>query len=150
VDVVVAQHQQGLGFGEIARAYFLARELAADDDPNNDMTVDQILALHQAGQGWGQIVRSLGLPQSNRNRNLGLIRGNGHHKGSDISGTPTAPQSQDAHDDTNNGQDKHGNKGGAANGPPAGTERHGSSNNGQDKHNGGNGGGKSNKGKKSK
>jgi hypothetical protein len=70
---VFAEHEEGLGFGEIARAYFLARELAADGDPANDLSAGQILAMHQAGAGWGQIVQTLGLPQSNRGRNLGMI-----------------------------------------------------------------------------
>jgi hypothetical protein len=70
---VIALHQDGLGFGEIARAYFLARELAADADPSNDLTAAQILVLHQGGLGWGQIVFQLRLPQGNSARNLGLI-----------------------------------------------------------------------------
>jgi hypothetical protein len=118
---VFAQHQEGLGFGEIARAYFLARELAADGDPTNDLTADQILAMHQGGQGWGQIVRSLGLPQSNRDRNLGLIMSWRGHKpgqggatttdGSATTATDTSP-GKSKQDDTSHGDKGHGNGGG--------------------------------------
>lgn len=111
-DEVFALHQEGLGFGEIARAYFLARELAADDDPTNDLAADQILAMHQGGEGWGQIVRSLGLPQSNRNRNLGAIMSGRKH---DQSGdnTTAAPASQPGQDERGSAtKDKVKNNGG--------------------------------------
>ncbi|HJZ45533.1 MAG TPA: hypothetical protein VKE41_00135 [Roseiflexaceae bacterium] len=79
---VITLHADGLGFGEIARAYFLARELAADGDTSNDLTATQILAMHQGGMGWGQIVVSLGLPHGNSGRNLGLImRNHTEHSG---------------------------------------------------------------------
>jgi hypothetical protein len=106
VDEVMAQHLEGQGFGEIARAYFLAQELAADGDPSNDLTAAQILALHQGGQGWGQIVRSLGLPQGNSQRNLGLIMSGHKHKGNqhDVGSTESAaPQSQDTPDKVKGG-----------------------------------------------
>jgi hypothetical protein len=70
---VIGLHADGLGFGGIARAYFLARELAADGDPTNDLTAVQILAMHQGGMGWGQIVAQLDLPRGNSGRNLGQI-----------------------------------------------------------------------------
>jgi len=122
VSEVIALHADGLGFGEIARAYFLARELAADADPTNDLTAAQILAMHQSGQGWGQIVATLGLPRGNSHRNLGLIMR--AHKAleetttatpsatenGDDHGPATAPPGQTKHDDKGNGKDKqHGN-----------------------------------------
>src|SRR5206468_11982439 len=73
--------------GEIARAYFLAQELAADDNTTNDLSAEQILALHQQGQGWGQIVQAVGLPHGNRNRNLGQIM-SGHGKADDATAQP--------------------------------------------------------------
>lgn len=91
-EQVIALHQDGLGFGEIARAYFLAQELAADGDPSNDMTAEQILALHQSGQGWGNIVAQLGLPRGNSQRNLGQImsgRKQRNDAGEDDSGATT-------------------------------------------------------------
>jgi hypothetical protein len=140
---IFAEHQEGQGFGEIARAYFLAQELAADGDPTNDLTADQILALHQGGMGWGQIVRSLGLPQGNRNRNLGLImsgRGPKPDKGSDT--TVTTPQNQPgpaAKPHTNGSNGSNGGNGGNGNG---GKDKGNNGNSGKD-----NGGGKGKKNK---
>jgi hypothetical protein len=70
---IIILHADGLGYGEIARAYFLARELAADSDATNDLTALQILEMHQRGLGWGVIVATLDLPRGNSGRNLGLI-----------------------------------------------------------------------------
>jgi hypothetical protein len=77
---VITLHADGLGFGEIARAYFLARELAADGDPNNDLAAVQILEMHQRGMGWGIIVATLDLPHGNSSRNLGLIMRRQHEQ----------------------------------------------------------------------
>jgi hypothetical protein len=127
VSEVLALHADGLGFGEIARAYFLARELAADADPTNDLTAAQILAMHQSGQGWGQIVAALGLPRGNSHRNLGLImRAHKAPQQTTADATPSAtdgddhgpaapPPGQTKHDDK--GKDKeHGNGNGNGHG----------------------------------
>jgi hypothetical protein len=91
---VITLHADGLGFGEIARAYYLARELAADGDLTNDLTAAQILAMHQGGMGWGPIVVSLDLPPSNRDRNLGLImRHHQEHPSVTLAAIPTAAES---------------------------------------------------------
>jgi hypothetical protein len=82
---VLDLHARGFGFGEIARAYFLARELAANGNPSDDLSVAQIIARRQSGQGWGNIIKSLGLPSSNSGRNLGLIM-----SGRGTPGAPTA------------------------------------------------------------
>jgi hypothetical protein len=129
VDEVIALHQDGLGFGEIARAYFLARELAADGDPSNDITTVQILAMHQDGMGWGQIVATLGLPKGNSNRNLGLIM-RGHNGQTviiaspdatgDDHGPPAIPPGQAKHDDQNKDR---GNGGGHGNGHGGGKKK---------------------------
>jgi hypothetical protein len=125
---VIALHADGLGFGEIARAYFLARELAADADLTNDLTAAQILAMHQSGQGWGQIVAALGLPRGNSHRNLGSIMR--AHKASqqttaetspldtdgDDHGPAAPPPGQTKHDDKGKDKDKHGNGNGKGNG----------------------------------
>jgi hypothetical protein len=93
---IITLHADGLGFGEIARAYFLARELAADSNPTNDLTAAQILAMHQGGMGWGPIVASLDLPHSNNGRNLGLImRQHQEHPGTTVAATPTGADSDD-------------------------------------------------------
>src|SRR5690349_2869906 len=96
VEQVIVLHNDGLGFGEIARAYFLAQELAADGDITNDLTAEQILALHQGGQGWGQIVMTLGLPQGNSGRNLGLImRAHGAPAQTTVVVVPTGGENDD-------------------------------------------------------
>jgi hypothetical protein len=146
VSEIVALHADGLGFGGIARAYFLARELAADADPTNDLTAAQILAMHQDGMGWGRIVATLGLPPGNSHRNLGQIMRvhkapqqttavdspSGAENDAD-QGPSTAPPGHTKHDNKGNGKEKdHGNGNGKGNG-------HG---NGKDK---GHGGGKKDK-----
>jgi hypothetical protein len=110
VTEVLTLHQEGLGFGEIARAYFLARELAADGDPANDLSAALVLAMHQGGMGWGQIVASLELPQGNSGRNLGLImRGHKHDdQGDDGDPAATAPGQPKHNDDSHGGGNGHG------------------------------------------
>jgi hypothetical protein len=137
---VVALHEDGLGFGGIARAYFLARELAADGDTSNDLTAEQILALHQGGLGWGQIVAQVGLPQSNRDRNLGLIMSGREPR--DADGTDSGVTTGDSQSERGNG-------------PPAvppgqQKEREQGGGNGGGNGNRGNGGGNGGGGKKGK
>ena len=65
VAQVQAWHDEGLGYGEIARAYFLA-ELS-------DKSVAEVMALYQGGLGWGEVAKTLGLAPGNKGRNLGSI-----------------------------------------------------------------------------
>jgi hypothetical protein len=124
VSEVITLHADGLGFGEIARAYFLARELAADGDPTNDLTAAQILAMHQGGMGWGQIVVSLDLPHGNSGRNLGLImRAHKEHPHTAVGVVSTGAEREDEHGPAavppgkQKDKDKnHGNGGGNGNG----------------------------------
>lgn len=63
---VVALRSDGLGWGGIAKAYFLAQLSGWD--------VDEIVALKVGGMGWGEIARvELDLPPGNHGQNLGLI-----------------------------------------------------------------------------
>lgn len=70
VQSVLGLHDGGMGYGEIARCFFLA--LATGSSPT------EILALRQGdGEekvGWGEIITSLDLSPGNRGRNLGVIR----------------------------------------------------------------------------
>ncbi|HEU4323476.1 MAG TPA: hypothetical protein VFS21_10055 [Roseiflexaceae bacterium] len=128
---VHALHNQGLGYGEIARAYFLVRELTADSDPANDRTLAQLILLRQSGQGWGQIVRSLGLPQRNVQRNLGLIMSN-------------RPVDQTGENQATKEKEKGNNSGGNGNGGGNGRGNGNGGGNGRGNGNsGGNGGGNS-------
>lgn len=57
-EEVMALHCQGNGFGNIARAYMLARAANENsDDPENNKTAEDFLDEHKSGKGWGQIVK---------------------------------------------------------------------------------------------
>jgi hypothetical protein len=68
-DLDVAQvqtwHDQGLGYGEIARAYFLAQL--------SGKSVEYVMILYQGGLGWGEVAKELGLAPGNKGCNLGSI-----------------------------------------------------------------------------
>lgn len=53
---VMALHDEGFGFGTIARAYLTAFA------SGGALTVEQALEAHQAGVGWGQIKKDYGVP----------------------------------------------------------------------------------------
>jgi hypothetical protein len=61
-------HQEGLGFGGIARAYFMAEQL-------EDVTADELLEQFQSGTGWGQIAKQHGLHpgQNGRGGSVGTV-----------------------------------------------------------------------------
>ncbi len=64
---VMTLHDEGFGFGVIARAYLTAYA------SNGALTPDQVLALRQDGVGWGQIKKEYGVhPGGN---GLGSIMG---------------------------------------------------------------------------
>jgi len=68
---VMALHDEGLGFGEIARAYLTA---AAS---GGRLTPEQVLEMRQDGMGWGQFKKEYGIhPGGN---GLGSIMGNKPH-----------------------------------------------------------------------
>ncbi len=52
---VMTLHNEGWGFGEIARAYLTALH------SNGVLTPEQVLALRQDGIGWGQIKKEFGI-----------------------------------------------------------------------------------------
>jgi hypothetical protein len=52
---VMALHNEGVGFGVIARVYLTARAL------NGVLTPEQVLALFQSGTGWGEIMKQYGV-----------------------------------------------------------------------------------------
>jgi hypothetical protein len=65
---VMQLHDEGLGFGEIARIYLTALV------SGGALTPEQILAMRQDGVGWGQIKKDYGIhPGGN---GLGSIKGN--------------------------------------------------------------------------
>jgi len=67
---IMCRHEQGIGFGSIAKAYFLADILAEDSVTE---TVEAILDQKMLGAGWGQIFQSYDLSPSSKGRNLGSV-----------------------------------------------------------------------------
>lgn len=67
-DEVMGWHEDGVGFGNIARAYFLADELE-----DEGLTVEDVLAEKLSGTGWGRLMKALGLNPSSKGRNLGQV-----------------------------------------------------------------------------
>ena len=65
---IAVLHDEGLGFGVIAHAYFVARTLGT-------ITPAEVLAEFQAGKGWGEIIKDYGLHPGlvGRGGNLGSI-----------------------------------------------------------------------------
>lgn len=64
---IAALHEEGLGFGVISHAYFVARTLG--------ISPTKVIAKFQAGTGWGMIMKEYGLPPglAGRGGNLGTI-----------------------------------------------------------------------------
>jgi hypothetical protein len=64
---IAALHDEGLGFGVIAHAYFLGNTLG--------ISPTEVLAEFQAGKGWGEIIKDYGLHPglAGRGGNLGGI-----------------------------------------------------------------------------
>jgi hypothetical protein len=79
-DEIRARHTAGLGFGEIARAYQLAKA--------SGQAVDAILAQRAAGQGWGELYRAYDLNPGGGG--LGAILGGGHGR-PEKPGKPSKP-----------------------------------------------------------
>ena len=52
---VLALHDSGLGYGEIARVFMTARAL------NGRLTFEEVLALRESGLGWGEITKQYGV-----------------------------------------------------------------------------------------
>jgi hypothetical protein len=65
VSDVIALRAEGVGFGELVIAHFLAQD--------GGLSVEDIVALRESGMGWGEIAQYLGLPAGRRGRNLGGI-----------------------------------------------------------------------------
>ena len=90
---ILGLHTQGFGYGEIARALWLVLATRSDNNPTNDLTLEQALTLgHQIG--WGQAYRQYGVHPGGRG--LGAIMRAAKEKPtvkaiSAPAGTPTAP-----------------------------------------------------------
>lgn len=65
MDDVKKMHDDGLGYGEIVRAYTLAK--------STGKSVTDIIALEKSGKGWGEIERSLNVTPGKLSSTLGTI-----------------------------------------------------------------------------
>ncbi len=79
-------HTQGIGYGELVRAYALAKL--------SGKSASELIAQHQSGQGWGEIAKQFGVTPGQIEDSLGRIlkaekeRENEKPK---TAGTPDAP-----------------------------------------------------------
>jgi len=67
-DEIMSWHESDVGFGNVAKAYFLVDTLG-----DEELTVDVILGEKLSGTGWGQLMKAFGLSPSSKGRNLGWV-----------------------------------------------------------------------------
>lgn len=72
---VMSMHTSGFGFGEIYRAFMIARS------SKGQLTAQEVLDLKSSGMGWGQIMKEYDFRQGGNG--LGSIMGNGKGAGKD-------------------------------------------------------------------
>jgi len=65
-DGIMEWHEDGVGFGNIAKAYFVVDELE-----DEGVTVEDVLGEKLSGTGWGRVMKALGLGPSSKDKNLG-------------------------------------------------------------------------------
>jgi len=68
-DEIMGWREQGLGFGGIAKAYFLVDALGGEVT----VTVEDVLELKLLGSGWGKLFKEFDLSPSGKDRNLGRV-----------------------------------------------------------------------------
>ena len=104
-DEIMAWHEAGIGFGNIAQAYLLADALE-----DEGLTVDHILDEQLSDTGWGQIMKALGLKPGRKGNNLGKV----------MSGRGDDDESEDvlAETDESASSDEADDHPGQGNGPP--------------------------------
>lgn len=78
-DEIMALHCQGMGFGNIAKAYLLAQKTGKN--------AKDFLDKHKSGQGWGNIIKGEGVRPNELSMGQ-AIKGNGNGNGK---GKPTKP-----------------------------------------------------------
>ena len=67
-DEIMDWHEDGIGFGNVAKAYFVVNLLG-----DEDLTVEHVLDEKLSGTGWGQVMKALGLSPSSKDKNLGEV-----------------------------------------------------------------------------
>jgi hypothetical protein len=73
-DEIMSWRESDVGFGNIAKAYFLADMLE-----DEGLTAEDLLTERLAGTGWGQLMKAFGLSPGSKGRNLGQVM-SGHGK----------------------------------------------------------------------
>jgi hypothetical protein len=63
-EEIMAKHCAGFGFGEIAKAYQLARLCKESENPADCKSADDFLAMKKGGMGWGKIIKESGVHPS--------------------------------------------------------------------------------------
>jgi hypothetical protein len=85
-DEVMAWHEDGVGFGKIAKAYFLAGELS-DEELTAAYVLDRL-----ADMGWGRLMKTFGFHPSGKAKNLGwVMSGRGDDDGTLLGETDNHP-----------------------------------------------------------
>lgn len=64
---IMTWHEEGIGFGNMAKAFFLSEALGEDG-----LSAGEILAMKLSGTGWGRIMKALGL-KPGKGKNLGQM-----------------------------------------------------------------------------
>jgi hypothetical protein len=89
-------HEEGLGFGVIAHAYFIGEKFG--------ITPTEVISQFQSGVGWGEILKGYGLPPgvAGQGRNLGSIMSTRKGGGPDAEDTwmPPGQRKKNQPDDT--------------------------------------------------
>jgi hypothetical protein len=73
-DEIMSWHESDVGYGNIAKAYFLADTLE-----DEGLTAEGLLTERLSGTGWGQLMKAFGLSPSGKGRGLGQVM-SGHGK----------------------------------------------------------------------
>jgi hypothetical protein len=90
-------HCQGRGFGEIMKAYALAKLTSTSANP---LTVEQIFAMRAEGKGWGVILKELGYKMKDLKGKGNNGKGNHGNNGRGNKG-----DKHDKHDNEDNDED---------------------------------------------
>jgi hypothetical protein len=115
LSIINGYKQAGFGYGEIAKAYFIAQA--------SGRTVDEILAMRRACMGWGEIEQQLGVHPAG---NLGTVMKAWHGPGNGNSGGNGGQGNGNGNGSSGNGHSNNGSGNGQGNGDKGGVHGPGS------------------------
>jgi hypothetical protein len=87
-EEIIKWHEDGIGFGNIAKAYALFDELE-----DKGLTVDDMME-ELSDTGWGQVKKAYGLSPSSKGKNLGQVMSGYSHDDDDDDDEPEEALSQ--------------------------------------------------------